>query len=566
MSEQAAGASATTPEQRCFERAEVLAAVGRSEEAIEELRRGLAESPRDPELLGYLGWLSFFAGRPDDAEQAAQGVLAIRPHDARALNTLVEATVAAGRYDEGLEYARQLCEHYPDWQTSHLHLAHALASDPRGGGKAKRARAERVRSAIGEALLIAPEDVETLRRSAALHDAIGDRLEAERLVERGLEIEPGNESLLLHAANLKGHDTVPSANPLIRLFRSSANETEALRLLSGVLAENPQQRAVVRSISDSVWLRTQMLAGVALGLLVMLMLICYLAFGDAAQATSPRSRVRFGEALLMIPAIWFLTFLGLRDKGLPKRFLRRLYAKAWWVWGGIALAVVGGLGTVLIGFALLIRTGQIETMGSYVGGITRSLGFLAWVLLIAELLIVLARFRAESATGLFPRNEDGGAAAREGLLLAAWGLLRAVAGGLLALVPILAAPIAMRPEAAGGFAAVAAAVAVPPLVRFVLALSRVCSIGWGRALVAAGLLLAAASIAGTWMLADRHASEFDPPPTPMELEMRELSARFRETSEKLQRSSEQLRAASEGAQEALERAAEENERQTGEGR
>src|SRR5690606_6222057 len=154
----------------------------------------------------------------------------------------------------------------------------------------------------------------------------------------------------------------------------------ALRLLSGVLAENPQQRAVVRSISDSVWLRTQMLAGVALGLLVMLMLICYLAFGDAAQATSPRSRVRFGEAQLMIPAIWFLTFLGLRDKGLPKRFLRRLYAKAWWVWGGIALAVVGGLGTVLIGFALLIRTGQIETMGSYVGGITRSLGFLAWVL------------------------------------------------------------------------------------------------------------------------------------------------------------------------------------------
>ncbi|MFT4232528.1 MAG: hypothetical protein QM606_07125, partial [Leucobacter sp.] len=90
---------------------------------------------------------------------------------------------------------------------------------------------------------------------------------------------------------------------------------------------------------------------------------------------------------------------------------------------------------------------------------------------------------------------------------------------------------------AGGFGAVAAALAAPPLVSLLLRLGRVLAMrraggrgvpGGAGALLWVSIALAAGAVVGVWLLADRHAAEHDPPLTPSELEMQERNERLRE--------------------------------------
>src|SRR5690606_19041567 len=80
-------------------------------------------------------------------------------------------------------------------------------------------------------------------------------------------------------------------------------------------------------------------------------------------------------------------------------------------------------------------------------------------------------------------------------------------------------------EAAGVLPVIAVALALPALVVMLLKWARVLRLRDARPgsalLVTAAILLAITGIVGTWLLADRHAGEFDPPPTPWELELRE---------------------------------------------
>lgn len=528
------GSSAEQTPARCFERAEALNGFGRREEAIAELRRGLGVFPDDPELLGYLGWLLFFAGEQDEAEDFALRTLAVRPADARALNTLCEITVAQARFAEGAGYARELLRHFPDWPVSHLHLAYALASDASMPFKARRRRRTEARASIDRALELAPEDVETLRRSTVLLRRLGDAEAASRTLDRGLELAPDDESLLLLAAQRESEKT-SGPQHLQGLGLSAGHQAAALRILSGVLADNPRHRGVARAVSDDVWGRTRLLATIGLWVCVLLMLFAYLVFGEP-MSTSRRTQVRAGEALLILPAAWFVLFFTIRTKGLPKRFMRRLYAPVWWVWIGFVVAAIGGLGALLAAFSLALRSGetQLQMQGSYVGGITMMIGFCAWMLLIAELLFVFARFRSEQRSGLFPGDDEGRAAARAELREHRWSLVRVGIAALLACVPLVAAPVAMRPEAAGGFAAVAAALGIPPLIALLLRVGRVVSHrrggnGGAGAMLWAALAVAVLGVAGVWLLADRHAAEHDPPPMPWEIEMREQQKRMRDS-------------------------------------
>lgn len=535
MEAPAGGAAESQTAAGFFERAEALVGFGRVEDAIAELRRGLAEFPDDSELLGYLGWQLFFAGQPQQAEQLAHRTLAVRPGDPRALNTLCETTIADGRADEGLAHARELQQSYPDWPVSHLNAARALIADPRGPRKAKQLRRREARASLDRALQLAPEDVETLRRTTVMLRELGDLAAASDTLDRALALDPDAESLRLLAAERES-ERAGQASPRIGGI-GAAHEAAALRLLAGVLADNPVQRSVAREISDRVWGRTQLLAGLALWMLAMLTVFAYLVFGEPSPG-SRRTQVKFAEAMLVLPMAWFVLLFTIRTRGLPKRFMRRLYAPVWWVWIGFALAAVGGLGTLLWALTLGVRSGErhLEMQGSYIGGVTMGIGFTAWLLMIAEVLFVFARFRSEQRTGLFPRDDEGLSAARQELRNGWWGLARVSVAVLLALMPVYAKPIEMRPEAAGALAAVAAAFAVPPLVALLLRAGRVVSLRRGSSrtspwLVLAALACAAAGIAGAWLLADRHAAEFDPPPTPMELEMRERTQQLQQETE-----------------------------------
>ncbi|MFT4232450.1 MAG: hypothetical protein QM606_06725, partial [Leucobacter sp.] len=450
--------------ERCFERAQALNGFGRSDEAIAELRRGIGAFPDDPDLLGYLGWLLFFAGHPDESERFAEQALAARPGDARALNTLCEVTVAAGRADEALRHARELQRCFPDWQVSHLDAAYALLADTSGSRSELASRRAEVRECLDRALELAPEDVDTLQRATIMLRRIDEPEAASDTLDRALALDPTNARLLLLAAEREAAKT-SGPQHLQGLGLSAGHEADALRLLAGVLAENPDHRGAARAISDGVWGRTQLLASAGLWLSAGLMVFAYLVFGEPV-AGSRRTQLRAAEAMLVLPAAWFVLLFTIRGRGLPKGFMRRLYRPVWWVWIGFGAAGIGGLGVCLWALSLALRSGerQLETQGSYVGGITMGIGFTAWLLLIAELLFVFARFRSEQHSGLYPHDDEGRAAALAELKSLRWGLVRVGVAALLALLPALAAPIAMRPEAAGGFGAVAAALAAPPLV------------------------------------------------------------------------------------------------------
>lgn len=544
-----------------FDRADALNNFGRLDQAIVELRRGLGEFPEDPDLLGYLGWLLFFAGQPEQAEEAAKSALAVRPADDRALNTLCEVTIAAGRVDEGLAHARELQQHFPDWPVSHLNAAYALLADTTGSRAQKRARRTEARACLDRALELAPEHVPTLHRVTVMLRRLDEPETAWETLDRALALDPSNDGLLLLAAEREAA-RVSGPQHLQGLGLSAGHEAAALRLMSGVLAENPDHRGAAREISDQVWARTQLLAGLALWMLVGLSTFAYLVFGEP-MAGSQRTRMRFAEALLMLPAAWFVLLFVIRVKGLPKRFMRRLYAPVWWVWIGYAIAALGGLGVMLWALSLGLRSGetQLAMQGSYVGGITMGIGFTAWLLLIAELLFVFARFRSEQRSGLYPRDEEGLAAARAEGRAGLWGTIRVGVAVLIVLMPLYAAPIAMRPEAAGGFAAVAAAFGFPPLVTLLLRFGRILALRRavegsetassgsrsGRSgsgiivlITLIALILSAFGIVGTWLLADRHAAEFDPPATPWELESQERSEKLREMNERSEEMREML--------------------------
>lgn len=188
--------------------------------------------------------------------------------------------------------------------------------------------------------------------------------------------------------------------------------------------------------------------------------------------------------------------------------------------------------------------------GSYIGGLTAMIGFVAWLVLIAELLVCFARSVSERRTGLFPGDAEGLEAAkahRRGALISL-----AIRGGvavLFALVPVVAAGIATRPEAANGFPAVAVAIAVPPLIWAVLAAAHVWRIraqiahvsqSGPRTMFWLTVAVSVVAVVGTWFIADWHAAQNDPPPTPYELEMQERTAQLRQSQDDLQETIDEL--------------------------
>ncbi|MFC5337365.1 tetratricopeptide repeat protein [Leucobacter denitrificans] len=480
-----------------FERARALSEFGRNDEAIAELRRGLASFPEDPWLLGELAWRMLHLPDHAEAERLARQTLAARPDDEVALMVLCETSVASKRFDVAQQLARELVGHHPEWATSHLNLAFALVSDDRGTRAERKARNTAAAQSVGEALLLDPEGNDTLFRSTVLFRRANKPAEAQRTLDRALELDPTSERLRLLVAD-----------------STETNEAEALRLLSGVLAENPQHRGASRSVSDRIWSHTQHIATFAVWGCVAVILFANFAFGESIADLASPTRRQFTLLLLALSFGWIGFVVLLNRGGLPKRFIRRLFGGAWWVWIGLIIAITGSfLASILLGGLAARSQSSLPTvMGEYVGDVTMMVGFVAWYLMIGELAIVLARFHSEARTGLFPPDAEGLQAARAALRHSYWGLVPIAIAALVAALPFL--PITSRnPEAAGGLFPVALAVAAPPLVTILLRALRVRNLGGSGPLrvTLIGLGIAVLFVIGGWALADRHAAEYDPP-------------------------------------------------------
>lgn len=69
-----------------YARAQTLNALGRSDEALAEIDRGIALNLQDPALLSYKGWLLLARGRYDEAMACMDRALALQPYHVPTLN------------------------------------------------------------------------------------------------------------------------------------------------------------------------------------------------------------------------------------------------------------------------------------------------------------------------------------------------------------------------------------------------------------------------------------------------------------------------------------------------
>ncbi|MFT4187983.1 MAG: tetratricopeptide repeat protein [Aeromicrobium sp.] len=496
-----------------LKRAEALRHFKRVDQAVTELQQGVAQFPDDPDLVGLLGWLMFFDGDPVAAEEYAHRTLALRPHDSRALCTLCEVTVALGRHEEALAHAEELCEHHGDWTTSHLRLAYALVYDTRWPVATYRQRRVRARDAIDRAICLDPDDVEAIRWAGGLFLQMNDKTRAKELATRGLALEPEHKGLARIAAlaSQTGTVDVSPGGSAGRAARSAFAKATADQLFCGTLAA-PHHREAARTMTRDVWTQLRFLAGTATFTTATLLLIAHYLIGPSGPTTLFASVALL--AGLIVPSLltvaWSLQLFVFR-RWSPKRFVRRLFANAWWAWIGLLVIVLSGL--VVIGMTIDIGAHAVtiaDTRADYAGEVTHALGYTACSLLVAELFVIFARLRADTRLGLLPSDSTDERARDDGKL--PWAsVLRVGVAGLIALV--YARPQRWDDDPAGGaFTAVVVAIALPPLAAVLADRSR----GRGRLrrrrLVAASLALSGAGVALALTVAGNGAAVGRTPP------------------------------------------------------
>ncbi len=92
-----------------------LVLMGRSKEAIVEMKRAQQSDPLLPILPAFLGWVYWSYGRYDEALEEAQRALEINSNFPVALYVLGLVYSAMGRYDESIEAHKKAGAVHPDW-------------------------------------------------------------------------------------------------------------------------------------------------------------------------------------------------------------------------------------------------------------------------------------------------------------------------------------------------------------------------------------------------------------------------------------------------------------------
>jgi chromosome segregation protein len=225
--------------------------IGRSEVAVELLRRGEAVHPEDWHLRGHLTGALLSDGKPEAALDLAEAVLEREPLDHTALPVAVLAALAV----EETGRARRVLER-------------AAEADPARAAELS-AVLEGLESAAAEADR-APSDREAQLRAGDLFSREGLALRAASFYERALALSPGDAAILGHLARayraarqparaaapaLAGMETDPTGELAVIAFTSSmeagdlASAGRAVEVLRRV---SPQQaEAAARALDEA---------------------------------------------------------------------------------------------------------------------------------------------------------------------------------------------------------------------------------------------------------------------------------------------------------------------------
>jgi adenylate cyclase len=109
------------------------------DKAIAELKKAIALSPNDADLLVGLGYILNWAGRPEEAIGLVKKAMRLNPrYPAFYLWDLGHAYFITGRYEEAIETLKRVLDRNPDFMPAHAFLAASYSEI----GREKEARAE----------------------------------------------------------------------------------------------------------------------------------------------------------------------------------------------------------------------------------------------------------------------------------------------------------------------------------------------------------------------------------------------------------------------------------------
>ena len=159
---------------------------GRTAEAVEIFREGVAQTPDDASLRQQLGSALFAGGDRDGAAEQFEAALRLDPAQARAHAGLATLASMGGRLEEAIERFAAAVEHDPDYLEARLGLVDAY----RAGGRTEEALAE-----LDRAIEIAPGFADVWLARGLMLVQLGRYREARDRLEEARTVHPRHAGL-----------------------------------------------------------------------------------------------------------------------------------------------------------------------------------------------------------------------------------------------------------------------------------------------------------------------------------------------------------------------------------
>jgi tetratricopeptide (TPR) repeat protein len=170
-------------------RAELLADLGRYDDAVTELGFAISLDPRDPIALSLLACVHLAADRPADALAAADAAVAAAPRAIRPLVQRGMALVDLRRFGEAADIAYEILGISPDDAHAQLSAA-AILGEARNG--------QRALDAAWRAVTLAPEESQAHLVLGVVAARLGLYGVAERAYREALRLDPALEDAHHH--------------------------------------------------------------------------------------------------------------------------------------------------------------------------------------------------------------------------------------------------------------------------------------------------------------------------------------------------------------------------------
>jgi Flp pilus assembly protein TadD len=261
-----------------------LAAMGRTDDAVESLKRAIKVNAKAASYHANLGEVLRLAGRSEEAAEALEEAVKIDPDNPQALNNLGITRYDLRKFDEAAEYYRRTLALRPNMPEAHNNLGNALrmTGDIDGAMQAYQdalthravypeaynnlgtllqqdKKLEEAEHALRKAIQQNPRYAEAHNNLALLYLAQKKETEALRVLGEALKFAPKNvQTLLITARTQLRRATLPAAEQAVRLaLQEEPDNAEVLTLLGQVLHETDRYDEAIEVLQRALEARPE---------------------------------------------------------------------------------------------------------------------------------------------------------------------------------------------------------------------------------------------------------------------------------------------------------------------